>query len=381
MKEIINIDDARRLARRRLPRIVFDFVDGGAEDENTVRSNQRAFDNVTFRPRVLVDVSNRDLTTTVLGERISLPVMLAPTGFVRFVSREAELAAVRSTAKAGTVFAVSTLSSFSIEEIAAVATGPLWFQLYLPNDKDVGTALVHRAYEAGYRALCLTVDTPCAGKRERDIRNGLTDPPRVKVRTILDASWRFAWLRDFLLGEKALFRNLTGLVEAKSTAELGSFVKEKMLNPAVSWNDLAWLRKEWDRPLVVKGILSAEDALRALDHGVDGILVSNHGGRQLESAPSTLEVLPEIVEAVDGRAEVFLDGGVRRGRDVVKAKALGARACLIGRPFLWGLALGGEEGVARVLEVYRDEIDRTLAMIGRSKFSEVDSSAVRVRAA
>jgi L-lactate dehydrogenase (cytochrome) len=324
-------------------------------------------------------VSHRDLTTTVLGENINLPVILAPAGLQRLVSREGELAAVKAAAEAGTIFVASTTSSFSIEEIASVTNGPLWFQLYLSHDRDICSLLIQRAYEAKYSALCLTVDTQVVGKRERDLRCGMTIPPHIGFKNLLLNSCRLTWVRDFLLGQKITFRNLVDLAETDDVKALATLLKNTILNPAATWDDLIWLRQVWDRPIIIKGIMSADDAVRAVDHGADGILVSNHGGRQLESSPSTLDALPEVVEAVGDQAEIFLDGGIRRGRDVVKAKALGARACLIGRPYLWGLAVGGQAGVAHILEVFRDEIDRTLALIGQPKFSEVEHSAVRLR--
>lgn len=379
MKRIVNIEDARRLARRRLPRMIFEFVDGAAEDERTLRANRRAFDEVTFCPRVLVDVSQRHQNTTVLGTEVKLPVFLAPIGLTRLVSREGELAAARAASKAGTVFVLSTASSFTIEEVAAVATGPLWFQLYLSQDREISRSLVERAYKAGYHALCLAVDMPVSGKRERDLRSGMTVPPRIRFRNLLDCSWRLLWLKDFLFGKRVTLRNFLGQSEGDSASSLATFVNRKVLSPAATWDDLEWLRSTWKGPLVVKGILSVEDAQRAADRGADGIVVSNHGGRQLDGAPGTLEVLPEIADAVGHRIEVLLDGGVQRGADVVKAVALGARACLVGRPYLWGLTVGGEAGIAHVLELFGDEIDRTLALIGRPKLSEVDRSAVRIR--
>lgn len=379
MRNIYSIEDARQLAQRRLPRMIFEYLEGGAEDESTLRSNLTAFDNVTFCPRVLVDVSKRDQTTTVLGEHVNLPVLLAPAGLIRLISREGELAVARAAGRAGTVFMVSTASSYSLEEIAAAATGPLWFQLYLWRGQDVTRSLVERAHQAGYRVLCIAVDVPITGKRLRDLRNGMTVPPRIGVRNLLNTAGKLSWVRDYLFGGKITFSNLLGIAEGDDMVSMWTYVNNELINPAANWSDFAWLREMWKGPLVVKGIVTVEDTLRAIDYGADGIVVSNHGGRQLDGLPSTLEVLPEIVRAVGGRAEVFLDGGVRYGTDVVKAIALGARACLIGRPYLWGLAAGGEAGVARVLEIFEEEIDRTLALIGRSKVDKVDSSAVHIR--
>lgn len=379
MRNMYSIEDARQLAQRRLPRMIFEYLEGGAEDESTLRSNLTAFDNITFRPKVLVDVSKRDQTTTVLGEHINLPVLLAPAGLTRLISREGELAVARAAGRAGTVFMVSTASSYSLEEIAAAATGSLWFQLYLWRGRDVTRSLVERAHQAGYRVLCIAVDVPITGKRLRDLRNGMTIPPRIGVRNFLNTLGKLPWVRDYLFTEKITFRNLLGIADGDDAVSMWTYVNNELINPAANWSDFAWLREMWKGPLVVKGVVTVEDTLRAIDYGADGIVVSNHGGRQLDGLPSTLEVLPEIVRAVGGRAEVFLDGGVRYGTDVVKAIALGARACLIGRPYLWGLAAGGEAGVARVLEIFEEEIDRTLALIGRSKVDKVDSSAVHIR--
>jgi len=374
-----SIEDAHRLAQRRLPRMILEFIDGGAEDDSTVQANLRAFDKVTFNQRVLVDVSKRDQTTTALGDHISLPVLLAPAGLNRLFWRDGELAVARAAGKAGTIFSVSIVSSCSIEEIAAVATGALWFQLYLWRDRDFIKLLIERAHQSGYHALCVSVDVPIVGKRERDLRNGMTIPPRLELRNLLDASRRLTWMRDYLFGEKILPRNFMGTAEGDDAVSLASYVNNELINPAANWEDLAWIRELWKGPLVVKGIMSVRDTLLALEHGVDGIVVSNHGGRQLDGLPSTLEVLPEIVKAVNGHAEVFMDGGIRYGTDVIKAIALGARACLVGRPYLWGLAAGGEAGVARVLEIFREEIDCTLALIGRPTLNEVDCSAVHIK--
>ncbi len=358
--------------------MIFEFVDGGAEDEQALRANRNAFDDVVFQPRVLVEVSRRDQSTTVLGADLKTPVLLAPIGLTRLVSREGELAAARAAGKAGAVFIVSTASSFTIEEVAAVAGGPLWFQLYLSQDRDISRSLVERARQAGYQALCLAVDMPVSGKRERDIRSGMTVPPRIRLRNVLDCSWRFAWMKDFLFGERVTLRNFLGLAEGDSASSLATFVNTKVLSAAATWEDLKWLRSLWKGPLVIKGIVTVEDAVKAADIGIDGIVVSNHGGRQLDGAPATLHALPEIADAVGDRLEVLLDGGVQRGADVVKAAALGARACLVGRAYLWGLTIGGEAGVERIFEILSDEIDRTLALIGRPRLSDVDRSAVRV---
>jgi isopentenyl diphosphate isomerase/L-lactate dehydrogenase-like FMN-dependent dehydrogenase len=374
-----NIADFEKQARRRLPRFVFDFLVGGGEDELTLRANRADFQRIILRPRVLVDVSNCDSCTTVLGERIALPVLLAPTGLMRLASRHGELSAAAAAGREGTIFVLSAASSYSLEEVAQTATGPLWFQLYPFGGREGMTALVQRAQKAGYRALCFTVDTPIGGKRERDLRNGMTVPPSMTWNKVRDVALRPRWLRDYLLGPRITLKNLEAPGAAGKPQQLTVLpqIDQAMTHAFRSWDDVTWLRRQWNGPLIIKGVMTAEDAQRALQYGVDGIIVSNHGGRQLDGVSSTIEALPEIVDAVDGRAEVFLDGGVRRGADVVKAIALGAKACLIGRPYWYGLAANGEEGAVQVLKIFHDEIERVLMLLGRRNLGEVDASAVR----
>ena len=369
-------DDLRRLARRRVPRGVFEFVDGGAGGEVTVRENRAAFERVRFDPRWLTDVSQREVSTTVLGERVAMPVILAPAGLARLVHPEGELAAARAAGAAGTIFCVSTASSYSFEEIADVATGPLWMQLYLWRSSEVVEGLVARARAAGYHALVLTIDVPVVGNRERDVRNGASLPPRIHLDTALDALRRPRWLLDFVRGSTITFANLAEIVGSGDPGAVGTYVDRELNDPSVTWERLDWLRRLWDGPLVVKGVLSAHDALEAVRRGADAVYGSNHGGRQLDGSSATLDALPAIVEAVGDRAEVLLDGGVRRGEDVVKARALGARACLVGRPWFMALAAAGEPGVARMLELMAKDIDRTLALVGTPRFDDLDASAL-----
>ena len=376
---IVNIGDLRRAARRRLPRAVFDYIDGGAEDEWTLRANSADFARYAFRPRTLVDVSERDLSTTVLGQSIALPVIMAPTGLTGLFARNGEVAAARAAAARGTIYTLSTMSVLSIEDVAQAAPGPLWFQLYVWRDREITRSLVQRARAAGYRALVLTVDTAVLGQRERDVRNGFTIPPRVTVSNVLDTLQRVGWIGDMLGGPKITFGNFANTGALGSDAvSLASFTTQQF-DPSLTWKDLDWFRSLWDGPLAVKGILTAEDARLAVEHGVEAIVVSNHGGRQLDFVPSPIEVLPEIVEAVGGRAEVILDGGIRRGSDVVKALALGARACMVGRPFLWGLAAGGQAGAEQALGILRDELDRCLALIGCPRATDLDRTYLRPR--
>lgn len=374
---IVNIEDLRQLAKRKLPKALFDYVDGGAEDEYTLRANQLDFRHYTFDPRVLVDVSHRDLSTSVLGEPLAMPVILAPTGFTGTLAPRGEILAARAAAMNGLIFTLSTMSICSLEEVAEASAGPRWFQLYVWKDREITRSLIERARAAGYRALVLTVDTPVLGLREKDVRNGLTIPPKMTARNVLDTVRRAAWLKDTLTHPKITFGNFVGTAGvAHDPVSIAAFTTAQF-SPSVTWDDLDWFKSVWGGPLLIKGILSAEDARRAVDHGVEAIVVSNHGGRQCDYVPSALEVLPEIADAVAGRAEVILDGGVRRGSDVVKAVALGARACFIGRAFNYGVAARGQEGAEKAIEILRSEIDRCLALIGRPKIGDLDRSVLR----
>ena len=377
MQALLNVEEARRRAKRRLPRVAFDFIDGGSDDEVTLRENRRAFERVQLRPRQLVDVEERDQSVTVFGERLDSPVILAPTGMARIAGGGGDLAGVVGAGRRNTIFTLSTMATHSIEEVASAASGPLWFQLYLVRDRGINDELVARAETAGYKALVVTVDVPVVSVRERDVRNGLTVPPRLRPRTAVDMLRRPRWLRSQLpLMTFANFHD-TGLQSPRRAVEHAKWVRETLAHAGATMADLEELRKTWTGPLLVKGTVTAEDALAAVDAGADGIIVSNHGGRQLDGCIPTLEALPEIADAVGDRAEVFLDGGVRRGTDVVKALALGAKACLIGRPWLWGAASGGADGVERILELLHDEIDRALALAGRPSVADIDRGAVQ----
>ena len=368
-----NLDDVRRAARRRLPRVIFDFIDGGAEDEVTVSENRAAFGRWALVPRVLVDVGQRDLSTPVLGTDWSFPVGLAPTGLARLAHPDGELAAARAAAAAGTVYVLSTGSSASIEAVRDAADGPLWFQLYLWRDRDVIAGLVARARAADYDALVLTVDVPLIGRRERDLRNGMTLPPRPSLATALDIVRHPRWMRGLWQARDVTFANFLDVPgRGSSVVDLASYVNVEMMNPSATWEMVPWLRELWDRPLVVKGVLHPDDARRAVELGADAVIVSNHGGRQLDGAVAALDALPRVVGALDGSVPVLLDGGVRRGTDVLKARALGAAAVMIGRPYVFGLGAGGAAGVTQVLELLRAELDRGVRADG-------DPAAVRAR--
>ncbi|AKJ04057.1 L-lactate dehydrogenase (cytochrome) [Archangium gephyra] len=376
---LINIEDLRQRARRRLPKAVFEYVESGAEDGYTLNANRRGFERYLFRARSLVDVSARDQSTTVLGQKLSTPLILGPTGLAGLLAPWGEVLAAKAAASRGSLFTLSTMSICTIEEVAAAAPPPLWFQLYVWKDRGITRSLVERARAAGYHALCLTVDVPEMGNRELDRRNGFSVPPRLTFTNVLDIFRHLGWVLRMSSSPRATFGNFidTGSLAKKDAVSVAGFTN-RQFDPSISWKDLEWLRSIWPGPVVLKGISCAEDARLAVEHGVEALIVSNHGGRQLDFLPAAIDVLPEVVDAVQGRAEVILDGGIRRGSDVVKAIALGARACMIGRPFLYGLAANGQAGVELTLDILSKEIDRTLALIGRPRLSELDRSALRM---
>jgi L-lactate dehydrogenase (cytochrome) len=372
------IEDLRRIARRHLPRAIYDFVEGGAGDELTVARNRAAFERLLIEPRVLVDVSKREQATVVLGERVATPVIVSPTGMAGLCWPKGEVAAARGAHEAGTIYTLSTHSSCTIEEVAAGAPGPLWFQLYVWQNRDLTRSFVARARAAGYRALLLTVDVPVISRRERDLRNGFTVPPRVTVRNALDTLRRMGWMRRVLFGPRLTLANLVDMPGAPRTDIVTmAGVANRQVDPSISWADLAWFRSLWSGPLLLKGVMTVADARKAAEHGVDGVVVSNHGGRQLDGTLATVEALPAIADAVGNRMEVLLDGGVRRGADVVRALALGARAVMVGRPYLYGLAVGGSAGVRRVLDIFHGEVDHALALAGVPRVGDLDRSLVR----
>jgi L-lactate dehydrogenase (cytochrome) len=375
LAEVASIPDLRRLARRRTPRAVFDYADGAAGEEIALLRSRQAYARVEFQPTVLADVSAVDTSMTILGRRSELPLVFAPTGFTRMMHTEGETAVARVAARAGIPYALSTMGTTSIEAFAAAADGRRWFQLYLWRDREASRDFVVRAQEAGYEALVLTVDTPVAGARLRDVRNGLTIPPSLSLRTITEGALHPAWWFDLLTTEPLEFASLTRF--EGTIAELVG----KMFDPAATIDDLAWLRSVWDGPLVVKGIQTVADARSVVSAGADAVVVSNHGGRQLDRAPTPLEVLPAVVESVGDRAEVYVDGGILSGGDVVAAVAFGARAALVGRAYLYGLMAGGERGVQRTADILRNEIAGTLALLGLSRVSDVGLEHVRLRGA
>jgi len=358
--EAVNVSELEAIARERLPREVYDYYASGATDELTLRENSAAFSRLTLAYRVLVDVSRRDMATSVLGQPVALPLLVAPTAFHRLATEEGEVATVRAAGGAGTAMILSTLSNTPVEQVVAAASGPVWFQLYVYRDRQATEGLVRRVEAAGCRALVLTVDAPLLGRRERDVRNRFRLPPGLAVANMLPEGY----------GEVPQVAADSGLAAYFAT----------LLDPALAWRDVDWLRSLTDLPLVIKGIVRADDALRAADAGVAGIVVSNHGGRQLDTSPATIDVLPEIADALathGHRVDLLLDGGVRRGTDVLKALALGARAVLVGRPVLWGLAAGGQAGAAHVLQLLRDELDLAMALAGAPTLADITRDLVR----
>ncbi|MBI3647869.1 MAG: alpha-hydroxy-acid oxidizing protein [Actinobacteria bacterium] len=375
-----DVGDLRIIAKRRLPAGVFDYIDGGAEDELTSRRNRAAYQRLEFRPRVLRDVSSVDPSTTLLGKRVPLPLVLAPTGFTRIADPDGELAVARAAARAGIPYTLSTLATRSIEEVAGVAKGPRWFQVYVWKDRGLVRELIERARAAGFEALMLTVDNAVLGRRDRDVRRGFSLPPKIGLDTILEGIVHPGWTWAFLRAEPISFANVVGrsVGDGSDPVTLADYINAQF-DPALSWADIDWMRSVWDGPIVVKGIQCVEDALLAAEAGVDAIALSNHGGRQLDGAPPTLELLPSVVESVGGRIEILCDGGVRRGSDIVKAVALGARGCMAGRAYLYGLGAAGEAGVDHVLRILDADVRRTMALCGVTSVADLTPEFVRRR--
>lgn len=379
---VVSVADLRPLARRRLPKVVFDYLDGGADGEFTLRENCRAFEDVTFRPRHAVSVPECDLRTRVLNFDLALPVLLAPVGYSRLMYPEGEIAAARCAGAAGTAYILSTISGHRLEDVKAASAGLVWFQLYLMGGRSAAEGSIARARQAGYSALVVTIDTPVAGMRERDSRNGMKELMGGGVFSKLPFLPQFlarpAWLLRFLLDGGV--PHLPNVVVPGQGPLPMTDVAAALASSTITWQDLHWIRESWSGPLIIKGVLTGEDARRAVDEGASAIVVSNHGGRQLDYAPASLHMLPEVVAAVNGQIEVLMDGGVRRGTDVIKAICLGARAVLVGRAYAYGLAAGGPAGVERAIEMLRTEMERTLKLLGCPGIRALDRSYVNVLA-
>ena len=378
VSQAINIADLRRMARHRLPPVIFDYIDGGAEDEITLHANERAFADVTFRPRQCVETPAPDLRTTVLGTTFELPFLLAPLGFCRMFYPRGESVAAREAHNAGTAYILSTFSGQRLEDVRADTPGPLWYQLYIPGGRAVAEATIARARAAGYSALVVTIDTPVSGMRERDIRNGAGSLLNGSASAVLSHLWQFAthprWVLGYVGdGSPRVFPNveLPG-IGAMPCSDTGVLLAETN----VTWKDLVWIRDAWRGPIIVKGVHTGDVARQAVDAGADAVVVSNHGGRQLDGVAASIRALPEVVSAVGDQVEVLMDGGIRRGADIVKARCLGARAVLIGRAYGWALGAGGAAGVARAIGILKADLHRTLRLLGCAAMQDLDRSFI-----
>lgn len=376
MADILEISDLKNLARRRVPKMFFDYADSGAWTESTYRANETDFQKIKLRQRVLVDISNRSLETTMLGQKVSMPVALAPTGMTGMQHADGEMLAAKAAEDFGVPFTLSTMSICSIEDVASVLKKPFWFQLYVMNDREFVVNLIHRAKAAGCSALVLTLDLQILGQRHKDLRNGLSAPPRFTPKHIWQMATRPRWCMKMLGTKRRTFRNIAG--HAKSVTDLASLSAwtSEQFDPHLNWKDVEWIKELWGGPLILKGILDEEDARMAVATGADAIIVSNHGGRQLDGAPSSISMLPRIVDAVGGQVEIHMDGGVRSGQDVLKARALGAQGVFIGRPFLYGLGAMGQQGVTLALDIIRKEMDITMALLGKKDIEQIDRSVI-----
>jgi L-lactate dehydrogenase (cytochrome) len=373
LDKALTIPDLRRIAKRRTPRSVFDYTDGAAEAEISLRRARKLFAEMELQPSILRDVSDIDLGTSILGGRSELPFGFAPTGFTRMMNHEGESAVVKVAEEIGIPYALSTMGTTSIEDVAAAAPNARkWFQLYVWKDRDAGENLVKRSQAAGFEALMLTVDVPVAGARLRDVRNGFTIPPSLTAKTVLDASLHPAWWANLLTTRPLTFASLSNW--GGTVADL----LDKLFDPTMTIDDLNWLRSIWSGPLIVKGIQTVDDARRVVDAGADAIVLSNHGGRQLDRAPTPLRILPDVRKAVGSDAEIYLDTGIMSGADIVASIALGADACLVGRAYLYGLMAGGQRGVARAAEILTKEVRRTMALLGVSRVADLNPSHVRL---
>ena len=382
LSKVADVGDLRRLAKKRLPGGCFDYIDGAAQDEVTAASNVASFGNYFFRPRVLRDVANVDTRTTFLGEEIPFPVMIAPTGFDRIADSQGELAVARAAERAGIPYSLSTMGTRSIEEIADVSEGRKWFQVYVWRDKPLLKEMLERAAAANYEGIMITVDTAVLGRRERDVRRGFSLPPKVGLGTIIDGALHPRWTWDFLRSEPIQFANVKGssIVGDGSTPVTLSDYINSQFDPALSWDDVEWFRENWSGLVMIKGVQTVEDAKIGAAMGLDGVILSNHGGRQLDYAPSPIDLVAPVADAVGGETTIVCDGGVRRGSDIVKAVAMGADACMIGRAYFYALGAAGERGVDWVLDFLRAGVEHTMVLSGASSIAELNRDLIEVRA-
>jgi L-lactate dehydrogenase (cytochrome) len=378
LNKVASVEDLRRIARRRLPRGVFDYIDGGAEDERTLANNSAAYGRIEFRPRVLREVGDVDPSTTLLGRPLPYPLVLAPTGYTRVADPQGELAVARAAERAGLPYSLSTMATRSIEDVAAVSNGPKWFQVYTFRDRGLVKELIGRAADAGYEAIMPTVDLAVLGQRDRDVRRGFTMPPKLGLGTLVDGALHPGWTWAFARSEPIVFANVArrGVGDGSSTAVSMAAYASMKFDPNLSWRDIEWMRSIWNGSMIIKGIQCVEDAVLAAEHGVEAIALSNHGGRQLDSAPTPVDLIAPVLDAVGDRLEIICDGGVRRGSDIVKAVALGARACMAGRAYLYALGAAGELGVDRVLDMLKSDVRRTMALVGARTVAELTPDLV-----
>ena len=373
-RPIACIEDLRKIAKRRVPKMFYDYADSGSWTESTYQANSSDLDQIKFRQRVAVDIEKRSVATKVIGEDVAMPVAIAPTGNTGMFHADGEILAARAAERFGVPFTLSTMSICSIEDVAGATNRPFWFQLYVMRDREFIADLINRAKIAGCSALIITVDLQIMGQRHKDIYNGLSTPPKPTLLNMLDLVRRPQWVMGMMGTQHRQFGNIIGHV--KGVSDMGSLAEwtANQFDPSLSWDDVAWIKELWGGKIILKGIQEVEDAQRAVDSGADALIVSNHGGRQLDGAPSSIRVLPEIVKAVGDQIEVHMDGGIRSGQDVLRAYALGAKAAYIGRAYLWGLGAMGEAGVTRCLEILHKELDLTMAFCGKCDLNEVDES-------
>jgi L-lactate dehydrogenase (cytochrome) len=376
MPSITCIEDLRQRARRKIPKMFFDYAEAGSYAQETLRANRADLERIKLRQRVLVDVSHRDLGTTIIGEKVPLPLGLGPVALTGMQHRDGEIAACRAAQAAGIPFTLSTMSICSIEDVAEEVDKPFWFQLYVMKDRGFVRSLIERAAAAKCSALVLTIDLQVLGQRHCDVRNGLSVPPEIRIRNLLDIATKPAWAIGMLRGKRKTFGNLAGHAAGSTdVSSLASWISNQF-DPALSWKDVEWVKSLWPGKLIIKGLLDVEDAKLAAKTGASAIVVSNHGGRQLDGAPSSISALPKIADAVGGEIEVMFDGGIRSGQDLMRALALGARSCLIGRAYIFGLAAGGQAGVAQAIEFIRKELDVTMALCGVNSINEIGPQVI-----
>ena len=382
LSRVADVGDLRRLAKRRLPAGVFDYIDGAAEDEVAATNNIRAFDRYEFKPRVLRDVAEIDTSTDFLGQTIPFPLILAPTGFDRIAHSQGELAVARAASRANLPYSLSTMGTRSIEEIAGVNGGRKWFQVYVWRDRGMVKEMLDRAAVAGYEGIMITVDTAVLGRRERDVRRGFSLPPKIGLDTIVDGAFHPGWTWDFIRAEPITFSNVaTGaeMGDGSTAVSLSEYINSQF-DPSLSWDDITWFQENWPGKVMIKGVQTVDDAVIAADMGLDGVILSNHGGRQLDGAPAPIDLVAPVADAVKGRTAVICDGGIRRGSDIVKAVCLGADACMAGRAYFYALGAAGEQGVDWVLDFLEQGVRRTMVLSGVGSVAELDRDLVTLPA-